>query len=348
MNSLNSHRPVPVLAGSLLLFLMLSLALVCPGSLRADDGALTETPAGGLQWSREPAVSMVKERLTISMQKVTVEFEFLNETDHDISARVGFPIPDYTFAYRQPVIFPFAPEGSNSSYFNDFTVWINDKQRKYQTEERAFLNGKDYTETLTKYGVNIGTFGEKNDNGMDPSDPDDQLTRLRKDQREELVKLGLIDEAVDPQWTVRKTHHWTQLFPAHEVVRIRHEYTPVIGSSGFGLSLESLKDYENMCLDDNVFNRLKTKPDGKTVECVVRWVKYILTGANTWKTPIKDFELIVDKSLADNVSFCWDGKVENQDANHVVVRVKDFVPTKDLTVYYLHLYPVDSEDGSRP
>ncbi|HEY6373419.1 MAG TPA: DUF4424 family protein [Candidatus Sulfotelmatobacter sp.] len=47
------------------------------------------------------------------------------------------------------------------------------------------------------------------------------------------------------------------------------------------------------------------------------YVDFILTTANTWKTPIEDFTLIVERphwknnrgesDLGDYVSFCWDG-----------------------------------------
>lgn len=77
-----------------------------------------------------------------------------------------------------------------------------------------------------------------------------------------------------------------------------------------------------------------------------RWVKYILTSANTWKTPIRDFELIVDKSGADFVSFCWDTKVEKLDDSHVVARATDFVPTKELTIYFW--FGVGNREGSSP
>ena len=47
------------------------------------------------------------------------------------------------------------------------------------------------------------------------------------------------------------------------------------------------------------------------------WVDYILTTANTWKTPIKDFELVVERPKPERheqyyVSFCWDGKVKKR------------------------------------
>ena len=50
---------------------------------------------GGVQLTREPRISMESERLTISLSKITVEYEFLNESDKDITTDVAFPIPPY-------------------------------------------------------------------------------------------------------------------------------------------------------------------------------------------------------------------------------------------------------------
>jgi hypothetical protein len=323
-----------LLAASLLLLLILA----SPASLTADDGSVAANPAGGLEWKREPRVSMEKERLTISLAKITVEFEFLNDSDQDVTAQVGFPIPPYAFEYRRPMGYHWH-ESSPDRQFGDFAVWVDGQPVKYQTEERAFLKGVEHTEILNKFGIDIETFGGKNDNSLDLSEPDDQITRLPNEHEEQLLKLGLI-EGIEPKWTVRKMHHWTQTFPAHRIVRIRHEYAPVAGYDYF--FAESFRELEDICVEDSLYERVKARAGQNRDWCGSRnWIKYILTSANTWKTPIKDFELIVDKSGADYVSFCWDGKVEKLDANRVVARAKDFVPTKELTIYFLHGVDVD-------
>jgi hypothetical protein len=313
---------------------ILILVLACPAPSLADTGSVAANPAGGLEWKREPRVSMEKERLTISLEKVTVEFEFLNESDQDITTQVGFPIPPYVFEYLYPAYYKWH-ENSPKRQFNDFAVWVDGKQVKHQIEERAFLDGVEHTEILNKFGIDIGSFGDKDDNSLNPHDPDDQITRLPKEQKEQLIKLGLINEGCNPLWTVRKMHHWTQIFPAHKTVRIRHEYAPVAGYDPY-VSVDALRELEDGCVANGLYNHVKARAEGKRDWfCSANWVKHILTSANTWKTPLKDFELIVDKSGADYVSFCWDGEIEKLDANRLVARAKNFVPTKELTIYFL-------------
>jgi hypothetical protein len=65
-------------------------------------------------------------------------------------------------------------------------------------------------------------------------------------------------------------------------------------------------------------------------------VDYILTTANSWKTPIKDFTLIIGRAGGgrEYVSLCWDGPIKNLDADHFVTRATNFVPKKELHVVF--------------
>jgi hypothetical protein len=62
------------------------------------------------------------------------------------------------------------------------------------------------------------------------------------------------------------------------------------------------------------------------------WVKYILKSGGTWKGPIKDFRLVVDKGRPETmVSFCGEG-VKKISPTQFEVRKTDFEPTQDLNV----------------
>jgi hypothetical protein len=56
------------------------------------------------------------------------------------------------------------------------------------------------------------------------------------------------------------------------------------------------------------------------------------------ETPIKDFELAIEKSAPeDYVSFCWDGKVEKPDNRTLVAKVRNFVPKRELKVTFFQV-----------
>jgi hypothetical protein len=51
--------------------------------------------------------------------------------------------------------------------------------------------------------------------------------------------------------------------------------------------------------------------------------------------PIGDFALEVGSDPAEGVSFCWDGPLETPAPGRVRTSAKDFVPGRELTVYFL-------------
>jgi len=60
--------------------------LLLPLPLGANDSAAS-VAVGELIMTSEPSISMESERLTLSLSKITVEYEFLNESDKDITTR---------------------------------------------------------------------------------------------------------------------------------------------------------------------------------------------------------------------------------------------------------------------
>ena len=121
---------------------------------------------------------------------------------------------------------------------------------------------------------------------------------------------------------VQKIYHWRQVFPARGTIHVRHEYAPVYGFSW--IPAEALKEkMSDACVDPALQRRLAqslTKDmRGFTNDIFMMWVDYILTTANNWKTPIKDFELLVARPKGETkrrarfdrwyASFCWDGAV---------------------------------------
>ena len=279
-----------------------------------NDGSGAAVPSGGLQLRREARISMEKERLTIGMERVAVEYEFRNTTGQDITTEVLFPLPaeHLNFSPRPlPIL--------------GWHVWVEGKELPYETEVRATnRDGVDQTDLLRRLSIDIASYGHF-DQQADGKITDD-TGKLPKARKAELTRAGLaeltptpVNESVLwPTWTVFKTYHWRQTFPAHKILHVRHEYAPASGLMYLstrdllkGASFDSCVDpgLRKLLIEAAPKNRGFTEGEIDTL-----WVDYILTTANTWKTPIKDFELVIEKSAPeDQVSFCWDGKVEQHD-----------------------------------
>jgi len=330
------------------------LLLLHPGAVLLGNDGAAEVALGGIRLKQERRVAMLKERLCISKKKVRVEYEFRNESQEAVTTEIAFPIPEYHLDL-----------GYGWSPYEDFKVWVDGRELQYATEAHALLGEKEVTGLLNKLGIRVETFGnfQEGEIRADHSETASrsQMDALAHDQLDLLVRSGVIERpgtsVVDryrPLWSVRKTYHWNQVFRAGVVVRIAHEYTPQIGSAAQFYVEETEKptefSYNRMAdggcpppglkkaVEEAVQGRIKTHPEtmrSRASSAIGRWVRYILTTANTWKTPINDFELIVERDPGEFVTFCWDGPVEKTGANTFRSQMKDFVPSKELTVYFL-------------
>lgn len=322
---------------------ILTLLLLAAAVTMANDGAAS-TAAGGIQLGHEERISLEKERLTISVSKIIVEYEFLNETDKDVSTEVAFPLPAYEAT---------SLDNDLARKIEDFHVWVDGHEIPYRTEARALLGGKDYTARLREAGIDVASLGHFSDRELEPTFSED-FNRLTAQQQKQLRNEGLFNEFF-PMWEAHVTHHWQQTFPAHKTLRIRHEYAPASGQMLTGLDdLTQAKperrhqaSFSQWCIEPSLRRKL-TALMARDGYSFVSWVDYVLTTANTWKKPIGDFELIVERPKPDwspeqpissakhyAVSFCWAGPVSQPDADHFVARAKSFVPTQELSVAFL-------------
>ena len=334
------------------------LAFLAAAPAPADDSAAS-IAAGGLVPRRETRIVMAKEVLRISPDKIVVNYDFRNDTDQDVTTEVAFPIPPYTYG-------PDGPAISDAS-FSGFQLFVGGKTVAFQAEAKATLNGKDVTAILTANKIDIASFGHLRE--PDPASTQTQtpdVLRLPKAEQQRLAQLGLYD-ADDGWglWTVQLQYHWTQTFPAHSTVHIQHQYTPVEGDELMLLDtlknvsahkqptgdpdtvkyeLEDMQRLEALCPDpaflSGLIGRMDASGPGYGQYAHPHWVDFILTSANTWKQPIEDFTLIVERGKPEEentqtfVSFCppQNAHVDKLDANTFQVHLTNFVPQSELRI----------------
>jgi len=317
----------------LLRFVSLSAALcVCLPAFAND--AVISVGAGGILLGSEPRIEMRREKLRISAEKVVVEYEFVNDTDEDVTTPVAFPLPPYTFDMG-----PGGGAGSKRTVDN-FVAWANDKPIALKRNVGAFVSvslgvggvgpPRDVLPILKKYGISVEDLG-----GFDKPNNQYIVPRLGSAAIEELKRSKIIfDEANDlmPAWYVSIAYHWIQRFPPRSTTRIKHEYVPAFGYSISYPGKHLAAGPRDGCLEPRTLAALQ-----KESRVGPHSVDYILTTANTWKTPIKDFELIVERKDDEVVTFCWDGPVEKIGPGLFSAKVKDFVPKSELEVIWYRI-----------
>ncbi len=331
-----------------LVALLSGLLLTIPAL--ADDGAASIAAGGLVLMKREPRIVMAKELLRISPSKIVVAYDFRNDSDTDITTIVAFPIPAYSYD----------PDGPRPQLagFDDFSLLIDGHPAKYTIEARAFRGHQEFTAMLTHMGIDVASFGHMHCDEVDCLSKD--LARLTATQKNRLSSLHLIESRTDltPDWSVEKKYYWPQTFPAHKLVHIEHEYSPVLGGTnsvryGFDAAKAAnptqdekytRDEVDSLCLAPSLRQKLDTLTQNSDTMVPFNYVDFILTTANTWKTPIEDFTLIVertatnisqrDKSL---ISFCWNGPIEKLDANHFSAHTTNLIPQKELRIGFLYL-----------
>jgi hypothetical protein len=140
------------------------------------------------------------------------------------------------------------------------------------------------------------------------------------------------------QWQMRAQFYWTQRFPAGLVVRIRHEYEPVVGGGYIVASDNGRSNVERYCggapalTSIRAMKKRNANPKAMIFENQVR---YILTTANTWRGPIGRFHLIVDTDSPENLLLtCMPGLARTSGSLHEVTKT-NFRPDRELDISIL-------------
>ena len=118
----------------------------------ADDSAASIGAGGLVVLKNEKRIAMAKEVLTISLNKVHVDYEFRNDTADNVTTLVAFPIPAYQFS--EDMMHSIAESG-----FDDFKLTIEGKPATFSVEAIAKVKGKDVSQMLKADGIDIGSFG---------------------------------------------------------------------------------------------------------------------------------------------------------------------------------------------
>jgi len=326
------------------ILLTLAVFVLNPEVSTANDG-FGQLGAGGIVLEKTDDIAMAKEILDIGYDKITVEYEFVNESAKAIQTTVSFPLPKY------PLVNCEAPF-TRYPQPNDFAIWINAKKLSdFKTQVFAWQNGKDVTQELIKMGFTA------NDIALQPYNEsiincDGHEFVISEEQQADLKSKGLtktyqynngknlVDYNV-PEWDVQIIYQWQQLFPAKSKVRVKHSYTPFVsvGTASDFLGSGSTQDFKPFCLTPRQKLKLQQlyaqKKNLTAFGVNGTIVDYILQTANSWKDGIRDFTLRIHTRAEDEiVGLCFDKKLTKVKPNLYEVKLSHYHPNKDLSVYF--------------
>src|SRR6267143_136499 len=304
--------------------------LVVTCAARANDSA-AELSIGGLQFVRTNEIAMESEDLRISLDRVTVRYQFANTSGKPVTLTVAFPLPDIDLA--DPV------------NFVDFETRIDGVPAKFQIDQRAMVGDKDVTAQLDQFKLPVLPIGSREIRIADL--PDATRTKLADQGLLMPVRTdGKNHQQYAVAWVAKTSALRQQTFPPERGGIVEHQYRPSVGTSSDtilrrilrsnkSLSPEVERYRKDYCVSDAFLAQLDERAgNGALIAPMLqeRRINYVLkTGAN-WAGPIRSFKLTIDPGAGDRlVSFC-PGRLKPTAPNALEFSAKDFTPDGDLKI----------------
>lgn len=320
---------------------------------RANDG-YAGLGAGGLEFGKSQSIELLAEDLFLSRSAVRVDYAFRNAGAKDESVVVAFQLPPFAPGDReQGFALPDAVAQASALNYMDFSATVDGRPQALQREVRLFLPnpqqpglwglaaladpGAEVTQRLVPLGVPLS---------FDLEAIRAWYAGLPVKDRKALLQDGIFtpgEAGPTPAYLISVRFWWRQDFKAGELVRIHHDYTPVLGGSVYYVSPELEAAY---CIDKGTrkaIDRLAaraTAPDSKEY-LLLADLEYVLTTAATWKGPIGSFRLTLDKEDSnDVVSLCAEG-IKKTGPTTFVMEKSDWTPSEDLRVLFVDIGPLE-------
>ncbi|MGY3590367.1 hypothetical protein ACVIGB_010051 [Bradyrhizobium sp. USDA 4341] len=321
--------------------LMIALLAATGWPAQANDSA-AELSIGGLQFVRTKDVAMASEELRIGLDRVSVRYQFVNQTSKPIALTVAFPLPDIDLSEAENIAFP----SSNPVNFVEFETKIDGNAVPLTIDQRAMVGSKDVTALLRQFKLPLLPLGDR----------DIRIADLPVATRTKLIDGGLLMPAgmndngrqqYMPGWITKTSAVREQVFPAARTVIVEHQYRPSVGSSpdtvlrsglrrSAALGPEVERYRKEYCVTDAFLAELDKRAGNSqdnAAKLQERRISYVLkTGAN-WAGPIRSFTLTIDPGGDDRlVSFCPGRLMPSSANNSRQFTASDFKPDADLKI----------------
>jgi hypothetical protein len=336
------------------LFLACAFQALAAISALANDSMAT-LGAGGLIFTRSEEITMAKEDLYISPEKVEVKYLYRNTTDKPVKTIVAFPMPKI----GGPVEIMSAVPDEQSDNFMDFSVVQDGEEIEPNLQQRVLVRGIDFTAEVEEQEMPLQPLAKETSEALKTLEPEvlkDWLAKgLIVDLNYGASGNGPSEAEYVPVWELESIFWWETTFPAGKEVEVEHRYRPSVGGSAGlvflwdGKPSDAYADYQKRYCVDQAFLDATAKLEKKQnpdagIFYFEQWLSYILTTGNNWYGPIEDFHLTVDKLNAESlVSFCGEG-VKKTGPTRFEIRAKDYYPMEDLNILLVVTNKVATQD----
>ena len=178
------------------------MLLLAAGPAFAND-ANAQIGLGGVQLRPEPRIEMADEHLTITADRVTVAYEFVNHGKRDVTTFVALPLPSIEPWSEAVDVSEWNDRSIDARNIVSFRLWVNERPTNFEVHQRIVPRGRDVTSLVHR--ASIEPYHDRHDpETAGVADPRAvaELPRLRA-----WTKWG------DPQWSVRPCSRGRNGFP---------------------------------------------------------------------------------------------------------------------------------------
>ena len=313
------------------------LCLILTVSAALGNGAIAERKTGGLVFKQSATVSILREDLAVSLNKITVDYVYKSEAGTAQTVTIAFPMPgvqvnDESGSLRE--IVDGSTDGLTAQNYMKFQVRVDGVEIKAEPFARALVNGRDITEQVTKSGLPLH---------MLVDDANALLKKLPRSDLDELLASGALGQgesygepAYWPQWEYQIVFEWQQEFRPGET-KVSISYVPLAGFPvDVGDSYEVGEKAEAACVDAAVLGAIARRKAGANANAYyeVATVGYVLTTAKYWKGPIRSFNLRVDKPDEKTLAAFCPSAAKKVSPTRFEWHARNFEPKSDLSVVF--------------
>jgi hypothetical protein len=326
---------------------LLAALLIAVPSFALANGAISEFPAGGVEFFQSADISIQREDLYLSLEQVRVHYDYRSDAAETQHLTIGFPMPAVPIDGGPDQLGgnPAIDESDPLNYMV-FKASVNGVPVKTTLHEFAWFNGENITEQLTGAGVPLYiSYDQTNE----------ALAGLGKPVIDDLVAKGLVhrDEGGqlgEPLWQYQAVYEWQQDF-APGITKVDISYVPLAGYPGDILDYYEVDPDGLYCVDDGV-RKVISDYAARQLGYDVQTVSYIVSTARYWKGPIESFNLTVDKEQPDVenavvgtvLSYCGMRDATETD-EEFTWSATNYVPEKDIAVVWYAFYDFASSEA---
>ncbi len=334
-----SMKPPKNLKGFQLLLILMSGLAKSPSF--AND-AVASIGVGGLTLSKSEEIMMQEETLHITPDRIQVHYVFANESAETKKVVVAFPLPPLDFFSGELGGIHEWPESKKKTplHLLGFTTLVDGKKIVPQVSIKAILpdpRGEEYP------SVDVTPNLKQLKLPLYPLDPQfaKAFAALSEVQKKEMKKSGLLSEDGYQMWLIQVTFYWGQAFPSKRPLRISHSYQPISGMAYYTKGSQTSLQ-KQFCADPSIFPKLDTildqDPEKFPIIPLIS-VDYILLSAKTWKGPIKNFHLILEKKRSTDFMFLCAPSLDLKKTSPTRFEAtkEDFVPSGDLHILFIKM-----------